>query len=284
MEIHTSPQEELVHPASEEVATNDSKSVEDLIEMTKSLPKREQLICQGLILRSLENKDSDAYNSLFSELSLQSDQISELNDVELQSIYVRSFRKSNQAVKQQMGSKESLNMALTLLKMTQKAGRRINDTDDMQKECPPLTASLFVDAHIEAAKLLFAISRQNAGQVRGLSADTLLQLALFSLLSALRVFPQMDIRLGNPKQLPYEPADYAIYDVIGTINSGLLEADPLAFALKLEEEKKDVTSEGGSTMQSFHQYFVQNQSSTETVADREAASSWSASSKELAPF
>ena len=140
-------------------------------------------------MRSLENKDSDAYNSLFSELSLQSDQISELNDVELQSIYVRSFRKSNQAVKQQMGSKESLNMALTLLKMTQKAGRRINDTDDMQKECPPLTASLFVDAHIEAAKLLFAISRQNAGQVRGLSADTLLQLALFSLLSALRVFP-----------------------------------------------------------------------------------------------
>ena len=45
MEIHTSPQEELVHPASEEVATNESKSVEDLIEMTKSLPEREQLIC-----------------------------------------------------------------------------------------------------------------------------------------------------------------------------------------------------------------------------------------------
>ena len=66
---------------------------------------------------------------------------------------------------------------------------------------------VYVDAHIEVAKLLMALSNLKT-PVQGLSSNTLVQLAILVLLSAMPVLPQVDFKLGDPK-LPVEPDEYA---------------------------------------------------------------------------
>jgi len=76
---------------------------------------------------------------------------------------------------------------------------------------PPLTTVCIVEAHMEAAKLLFYLSRQDQ-QVQSFSSSTLLQLALNCLLSALPVLPTTDLKLGNPR-LPIETDEHAMVDL-----------------------------------------------------------------------
>ena len=68
-----------------------------------------------------------------------------------------------------------------------------------------------VEAHIEAAKLFFALSREEESY-GGLSSGTLVQLALNVLLMTLPILPQVDFKLGNPR-LPVEIDDYALADL-----------------------------------------------------------------------
>ena len=74
-----------------------------------------------------------------------------------------------------------------------------------------MTAVVYVDAHIEAAKLFYSLSKQGR-EVQGHSSETLFLLALHVLMAALPVLPQVDFKLGNP-MLPVEIDDYGFQDL-----------------------------------------------------------------------
>ena len=80
-----------------------------------------------------------------------------------------------------------------------------------QANAAPLTTLGQVEAHIEAAKLFFALSRED-DSYGGLSSSTLVQLALNVLLMTLPILPQVDFKIGNPR-LPVDIDDYALADL-----------------------------------------------------------------------
>lgn len=69
MNMLATPLERLVEK--DDSASMASGSIEDLVKLTKTLPEqRDQLISQGLILRSLQDNSNEAHNQLFSKLQL----------------------------------------------------------------------------------------------------------------------------------------------------------------------------------------------------------------------
>ena len=78
-------------------------------------------------------------------------------------------------------------------------------------DAAPLTTLSQVEAHIEAAKLFFALSKED-DSYGSLSSSTLVQLALNVLLMTLPILPQVDFKIGNPR-LPVDIDDYVLADL-----------------------------------------------------------------------
>ena len=94
---------------------------------------------------------------------------------------MRSLRKS----KQLQGRLDPVVQAMHLMEMVQES---FNARPSSQTAKPPLTTVCLVEAHIEAAKLFFDLSRQEHENT-SLSSSTLLQLALNVLLMTLPILP-----------------------------------------------------------------------------------------------
>lgn len=77
MNMLSSPLERIVEndlSISGETSESAFDGSQDLFDLTKRLPDmRDQLISQGLILRSMQDNSTDAHNELLSELLLQQD-------------------------------------------------------------------------------------------------------------------------------------------------------------------------------------------------------------------
>jgi len=114
----------------------------ELTQMTNRFDQnRDRLICQGLIIRALSSDIIGAYSGLLSELLRHVSEIRSSQDVQLQTLLVRSLRKCNRTNSSLDPIQEAINL-LTMVRTTE--GRS-----------PPLTTVCIVDAHMEAAKLLF---------------------------------------------------------------------------------------------------------------------------------
>jgi hypothetical protein len=130
-----------------------------------------------MIIRALSKDVVGAYSGLFSDLLRLKSEIKSTKDVQLQTLLVRSLRKSNRTDSGLDPMQEATNL-IAIVRNTE--GRS-----------PPLTTACIVDAHLEAAKLFFKLSLQEQ-QGQTYSSSTLLQLALNSLLSILPVLPTID--------------------------------------------------------------------------------------------
>ena len=106
------------------------------------------------------------------------------------------------------------------------------------RQAAPLTTVVLVEAHIEAAKLFFALSREE-NEFDEFSSGTLLQLALNVLLMNIPILPQIDFKLGNP-YLPVDIDEYAAADLdMIDFQTGGSEMGLMELGEKIEEMEEN---------------------------------------------
>ena len=112
----------------------------------------------------------------------------------------------------------------------------------------PLTTLGQVEAHIEAAKLFFALSKED-GSFGGLSSTTLVQLALNVLLMTLPILPQVDFKIGNPR-LPVDIDDYVLSD-LDTIDFQAVIGDSAQVSIMELGQRIEQNKQTDTPLQSF---------------------------------